>query len=132
MASFLEIFWYENSACALDLRYILSSLGYSGGLKACERQLGVRRSGILADVDGFFAILLWNEYNKSKNIRALETLLAYNIEDVLNLERLMVKAYNKKLRSVPFKLTLLDIPKPPCNPFKVNAALVDKIKAKYY
>ena len=41
----------------LDLRYILYSLGYSGGLKSCERQLGIGRVGTLADVDGFFADL---------------------------------------------------------------------------
>ena len=32
----------------------------------------------------------------------LETLLAYNIEDVVNLEQLMVMAFNLKLRETPF------------------------------
>ena len=43
----------------LDLRYILASLGYSGGLKSCEKQLGIGRTGPLSEVDGFFAVILW-------------------------------------------------------------------------
>ena len=77
----------------IDLRYVLKSLGYSGGLKKCERRLGIER-GDLEDVDGYIAVLLWKEYQKHRNEKALETLLAYNIQDVLNLELLMVKAYN--------------------------------------
>ena len=34
----------------IDLRYILASLGYGGGLKSCEQQLGITRPD-LEDVD---------------------------------------------------------------------------------
>ena len=34
----------------IDLRYVLYSLGYRGGLKGCERQLGMDR-GNLSDID---------------------------------------------------------------------------------
>ena len=68
----------------IDLRYVLASLGYKGGLKGCERRLGLDR-GDLADVDGFFAVQLWNDYRWRGNLQALETLLAYNIRDVVNL-----------------------------------------------
>lgn len=85
----------------IDLRYVLRSLGYSGGLKGCERQLGISR-GDLEDVDGFFAVVLWNDYQRHQNAKTLETLLAYNIQDVLNLEALLVMAYNAKLRDTPF------------------------------
>ena len=47
----------------IDLRYVLYSLGFRGGLKGCERQLGMDR-GDLSDIDGFFAVLLWDEYQK--------------------------------------------------------------------
>jgi uncharacterized protein YprB with RNaseH-like and TPR domain len=80
---------------------VLASLGYKGGLKGCERQLGLTREG-LEEVDGFFAVLLWKDFKKNKNHKALETLLAYNIQDVVNLEALMIKAYNKKLKDTPF------------------------------
>ena len=85
----------------IDLRYILYSLGFRGGLKGCERQLGMDR-GDLRDIDGFFAVLLWDEYQRTGDQKALETLLAYNIQDTVTLENLMVTAYNMKLRETPF------------------------------
>ena len=116
----------------LDLRYILYSLGYSGGLKSCERQLGIGRTGSLADVDGFFAVLLWNDYRKKRNEKSLETLLSYNIEDVLNLEYLMTEAYNKKLDTIPLSINKLSIPSAPSNPFEIDASTVNRIKSQYY
>lgn len=116
----------------LDLRYILSSLGYSGGLKSCERQLGIGRTGSLADVDGFFAVLLWNDYKKRRNEKSLETLLSYNIEDVLNLEHLMIGAYNQKLTEIPLILDTLDTPLTPDNPFEIDVTTVNRIKTQYY
>ena len=114
------------------MRYILYGLGYSGALKSCERQLGIGRTGSLADVDGFFAVLLWNDYKKKRNDKSLETLLSYNIEDVLNLEYLMIEAYNKKLKDIPLKLDALDISSTPDNPFKIDASTVNRIKTQYY
>lgn len=116
----------------LDLRYILYSLGYSGGLKSCERQLGIGRTGSLADVDGFFAVLLWNDYKKSGNKRSLETLLSYNIEDVLNLEYLMIEAYNRKLIEIPFELESISIAETPDNPFRVDTTTVKRLQNQYY
>lgn len=115
----------------LDLRYILRNLGFSGGLKSCERQLGVDR-GELVGVDGFFAVLLWQEYRRSGDPKALETLLAYNIQDVVNLETLMVHAYNLSLRETPFfaDLQLTDPPKPSL-PFVPDVTLINRIKRRY-
>ncbi len=80
----------------IDLRYLLSSLGYRGGLKGCEKSLGLCR-GELDGVDGYFAVLLWHEYRERGNKKALETLLAYNMADTVNLENLMVQAFNMKM-----------------------------------
>lgn len=41
----------------LDLLYVLRKLGYSGGLKSIERQLGIKRDGALREADGYMAIL---------------------------------------------------------------------------
>lgn len=120
------------SQAQLDLRYILRSLGYSGGLKSCERQFGMERAGELSGIDGFFAVLLWNDYKKTENPKSLETLLSYNIEDVLSLEFLMIEAYNRKLKDIPFAMEKLNIPKSPDNPFKVDALTVKKIRKQYY
>ena len=47
----------------IDLRFVLAGLGFKGGLKTCESSLGLNR-GNLADIDGFFAVLLWNDYKR--------------------------------------------------------------------
>jgi hypothetical protein len=125
-------FGIKISLAHLDLRYILRSLGYSGGLKSCERQLGIGRTGSLANVDGFFAILLWNDYQTKGNKKSLETLLSYNIEDVLNLEFLMIEAYNRKIMEVPFPLERIEEPAAPENPFKIDPSTVTRIQNQYY
>ncbi|MGD8209151.1 MAG: ribonuclease H-like domain-containing protein [Desulfobacterales bacterium] len=112
----------------IDLRYVFYSLEFKGGLKGCERQLGMDR-GDLRDIDGFFAVLLWDEYHKTGNQKALETLLAYNIKDTVTLENLMVTAYNMKLQQTPFYEThFIEDPILPGNPFRVDLATVDRIK----
>ena len=111
----------------IDLRYILASLGYTGGLKSCESQLEIDR-GELKDIDGFFAPLLWYDYKKNRNEKALETLLAYNIQDVLNLEHLMVIAYNLKIKDTPFYGNQLQEPVVPEIPFNVDITTVERIK----
>jgi uncharacterized protein YprB with RNaseH-like and TPR domain len=111
----------------IDLRHVLASLGYRGGLKNCERQLGFDR-GELADVDGFFAVLLWQDYQRG-NPRALDTLLAYNTLDVLNLARLMPQAYNLKLRDTPFLPShRLASPAVPANPFRADPATIHRLQ----
>jgi uncharacterized protein len=86
----------------IDLRFVLKSLGYTGGLKGCEKRFGLDR-GDLNGVDGYFAVLLWHDYETNRNPKALETLLAYNILDAVNLESLMVQSYNLKLKNTPFE-----------------------------
>jgi uncharacterized protein len=112
----------------IDLRYILFSLGFRGGLKGCEKQLGIDR-GDLEGVDGFLAVQLWDRFERKKDSKALETLLAYNVQDTINLERLMVEAYNMKIKNTPFAAAR-KIPEAllPANPFKADVALVDEIK----
>ncbi len=111
----------------IDLRYILGSLGYKGGLKGCEVQLGIDR-GDLKNIDGFFAVLLWYDYRKNGNQKALETLLAYNIQDVLTLENLMIISYNMKIRETPFYRNRLPEPVLPDIPFDVDTKTVERIK----
>jgi uncharacterized protein len=116
----------------IDLRYILASLGYRGGLKGCEKQLGIDR-GDLDNVDGYFAVLLWYDFLQNKNQKALETLLAYNIEDTVNLETLMVFAYNMKLKGTPFYQThQLPEPKRPDIPFEADRQTIDRIKRRIF
>jgi uncharacterized protein len=115
----------------IDLRYLLASLGYKGGLKGCERKLGLDR-GDLADVDGFFAVLLWQDYQRHRNLKALETLLAYNIRDVVNLEPLLVMSFNLKAAQTPFGPGIaLTLPAPPPEPFRADAPTVQRLLQQY-
>lgn len=127
-----EFFNISLNHSHIDLRYVLKSLGYSGGLKGCEKQFGIARNE-LDGVDGLFAIYLWDDYRKKNNNKALDTLLAYNIEDVINLEFLMHKSYNLKLAETPFatKLTM-SIPNRPVVPFSPDSKTINKIKNKFY
>jgi uncharacterized protein YprB with RNaseH-like and TPR domain len=115
----------------IDLRYVLASMGYRGGLKGCERKLGIDR-GELVDVDGYFAVLLWHDYEHSGNQRTLDTLLAYNVLDVLNLETLIVIAYNQKLQGTPFEEShSLPAPIQPANPFQADLGTIYRLKLAY-
>ena len=115
----------------IDLRYILGSLGYKGGLKGCETQLGIDR-GDLAGVDGFFAVLLWHDYQKNGNREALDALLAYNIQDTITLENLMVIAYNLKIDKTPFFSNKLAEPVLPEIPFEVDMKTVERVRREEF
>ncbi len=115
----------------IDLRHVLRSLGIAGGLKNCERRLGIRRQQS-GDIDGFLAVLLWHEYRRSKDRRFLETLLAYNVEDTVNLEVLMVKAFNLNLTGTPFANLTLAEPAPPPSPFRADPGAVGKVARRIF
>jgi len=76
----------------LDLRFILARLGYRGGLKGIEPHFGIVRPPEVAGMDGYKAVLLWERYRRGDRT-ALELLLTYNREDVVNLEVLMEQAF---------------------------------------
>jgi uncharacterized protein YprB with RNaseH-like and TPR domain len=111
----------------IDLRYVLAALGYKGGLKGCERQLGLDR-GDLDGVDGYTAVLLWQEYLRTGRDSVLENLLCYNVQDVLHLEVLMALAYNRRLADTPFAVThRLPVPPAATNPFRADRQLVERL-----
>jgi len=130
---FIERFFgIKIKAAHIDLRYVLRSLGYMGGLKGCEKKLGIDR-GDLDGVDGYFAVLLWDDFIESGNERALETLIAYNVEDVVNLETLMVMAYNFKIKRTPFAVShAFDLPGPPALPYEADRSTIERIRRKYF
>lgn len=122
-----RVFGLQLDQAHIDLRFVLASLGYKGGLKGCERMAGLDR-GDLANVDGYFAVLLWREYRMHGNADALETLLAYNIRDVVNLEPLLVKAYNLKAARTPFGgAVALPVPPAPPEPFRAHRPTVERL-----
>ncbi|MCR1794968.1 ribonuclease H-like domain-containing protein [Leptospira sp. WS58.C1] len=85
----------------LDIMYILRSLGIKGGLKGCEKALGIKRD-LPYEVNGADAVRLWWQYVQYDDQDALDLLLKYNREDVINLELLFIKAYNLKIKETRF------------------------------
>ncbi len=81
----------------IDLRFVLARLGYKGGLKKIEPRFGLQRPSDLEGLDGYDAVLLWQRAQRG-DAAALDTLLAYNREDVINLETLMEQAYHLAAR----------------------------------
>ncbi len=84
----------------LDLCPTLRKLGLKGGLKSIEKQLGLSRGEDTDGLTGMDAIRLWRQYQRG-NRKSLETLIAYNREDVVNLETLAEYAY-KRLKASSF------------------------------
>lgn len=79
----------------IDLRHILAKLGYTGGLKQIEMQLGIQRPAHLQGVNGSDAVYLWNMWKATGKEKYLEQLVQYNEEDIINLRPLADFAYQK-------------------------------------
>jgi uncharacterized protein YprB with RNaseH-like and TPR domain len=128
---FIEgFFGIQMPRAHIDLRHVFHGLGIKGGLKGCEKQFGIDRRG-LEGVDGYVAVLLWQEFERTRDPHVLETLLAYNIEDAVNLEYLMHTAYNLKLAHTPFAPALsLAVPDRPEIPFAPAPAIIGRIVEK--
>jgi uncharacterized protein YprB with RNaseH-like and TPR domain len=81
----------------IDIMYPLRRLGYRGGLKGIEKQVGIARSDETDGLSGYDAVVLWKKYLKGDE-NALDTLEKYNIEDIENLETLSDLAYDELKR----------------------------------
>lgn len=79
----------------IDLCPTLRQLGLRGGLKKIEKQLGMNRGDDTDGLTGLDAIRLWRRYQVLHDQSALDTLIAYNREDVVNLEKLAEFAYSR-------------------------------------
>ncbi|MEO0288098.1 MAG: ribonuclease H-like domain-containing protein [candidate division WOR-3 bacterium] len=78
-----------------DLFRASKSVGWKGGLKKLEEKFMIERSKRVKNLTGYDAVLLWQEYkNGSKD--SLNTLIEYNMFDVINLEKLTTIFLEKK------------------------------------
>lgn len=69
-----------------DLMLDCWKCGLKGGLKRIEELLGIKRAS--KGVDGWMAMKLWHSWERCGDREALEKLLEYNRDDVVNLELL--------------------------------------------
>ena len=67
-----------------DLMFDCWNRNLYGGFKGVEKQLGINRE--LTEVNGYEAVRLWWKYVNDYDQDALDILLAYNREDVVNLK----------------------------------------------
>jgi uncharacterized protein YprB with RNaseH-like and TPR domain len=88
----------------IDLRPVLARLGYKGGLKKIEPRFGLQRPTDVEGLNGYDAVLLWQRAQRG-DTAAGEKLMAYNRADVINLETLMVQAYELACRHTLAPLT---------------------------
>lgn len=84
----------EFNQLHIDLMYPLRRIGLSGGLKNIERTLGISRSDETTGIDGFEAVRLWHRYERGEK-GALDLLLEYNREDIVNLNTIIGMTHQK-------------------------------------
>ena len=112
----------------IDLRYVLGALGIKGGLKKCEETLGLDRKD-LTGLDGYAAVLMWRAFRHTKERRYLETLLAYNVADTINMEPLLHEACRRHSLRLPLGMEpLLKKANRPQNPYIPDARVISEMK----
>ena len=78
-----------------DLRFASRKVGYSGGLKPLEIELGITRADEIEGVDGAMAVRLWKQWVRHDDQDALDILSEYNRADTVNLEVIADIIYRK-------------------------------------
>jgi len=71
-----------------DLMYPLRRIKLTGGLKKIECDLGISRAEETVGISGFDAVRLWHQYERGDE-EALDLLLKYNREDIVNLKTII-------------------------------------------
>ncbi len=128
-----EYFNTKFDLIQIDLRFLLKDLGYTGGLKKIETQLGINRGDDMDGVNGYTAVLLWKYYKKTLDKSALDTLIHYNLHDTVNLEALLFVLYNSYAKK--YKADLVGNKNTPQIIYEANKTLVQylhKYRYKYF
>ena len=111
----------------IDLRYVLHRVGYSGGLKQIEANLGIQREKGLRDIDGYLATILWQRHLGGDE-RALPALVRYNMEDAVNLKYLMEFSYNRMIDSLSIPIDHLNPGKKTKVDLTFDCGIVEEIR----
>jgi hypothetical protein len=77
-----------------DICFGTRRLGFRGGLKRLESELGIARDETVKDMDGYDAVKLW-EYAQKGSSDSLELLKLYNKEDTVNLSAIAEIVYRR-------------------------------------
>lgn len=93
-------FGFTTRPPQIDLMDEARHWGLAGGLKQIERRLGIARTEEESG-SGLEAVLLWDEYVRHGDGRALEKLVAYNARDVLSLPKLAHHVLRQSIQNYP-------------------------------
>ena len=77
-----------------DLRFASRKVGYKGGLKPLEIEMGITRDDEIEGVDGAMAVHLWHQWERHGDDDALDILTEYNRADTVNLETIADRIYD--------------------------------------
>ncbi len=77
-----------------DICFGARKVGLGGGLKKLEAELGIERALETRGMDGYDAVLLWNEVRRGSS-EAIELLVKYNREDTVNLWSISETVYER-------------------------------------
>lgn len=77
-----------------DLCFGARRIGLRGGLKRLEPYFGIQRQDEIIGMDGYDAVLLWQEAERGCS-RALDLLMLYNKEDTVNLFEIADTIYRR-------------------------------------
>lgn len=81
-----------------DLRFASRKVGYRGGLKPLEIEMGITRDEEIEGVDGAAAVRLWKMWERHGDRDALDILTEYNRADTVNLEVIARRIYDRLVR----------------------------------
>jgi hypothetical protein len=81
-----------------DLRFASRKVGFKGGLKPLEIELGIQREEDIEGVDGAMAVHLWHQWERHGDEDALRILREYNRADTINLEYIAGVIYDKLVK----------------------------------
>ncbi len=79
----------------IDLMHVFWGLGYKGGLKKIEQDLGIIRGEETLGMSGLDAVRFWQLYKETDDQEHLDILTKYNRDDVLNMVHLLAFALSK-------------------------------------
>lgn len=75
----------------IDVEPLCRRRGLTGGLKAVEKSLGIKRSRLVERMYSGDVNLLWRKYRATGDDYFLKLLIEYNSEDVMNLPDILTK-----------------------------------------
>ncbi len=79
--------YLQNPLVHIDLFFLTREAGLKGGLKKIEKALGISRE--TEGLNGYDAVKLWRRWTEKRDKKALQKLILYNKEDVINLKKIL-------------------------------------------